>query len=94
MTDRLSCCCHAVVEGEFLGEVANRRWPVLIFIFCFDIFCFLLRFFAKLSTNNEECELLAAAVYPGHASKASARFLQAVYQHWAVAAVYSEQGSC
>lgn len=40
----------AEVEGEFLGEVAQKRWPVLIFIFCFDVLCFLFRFTAKLSS--------------------------------------------
>lgn len=39
----------AEVEGEFLGEVAKKRWPVLVFIFCFDVLCFLFRFTAKLS---------------------------------------------
>jgi hypothetical protein len=40
----------AEVEGEFLGEVAQKRWPVLMFIFCFDVLCFLFRFTAKLSS--------------------------------------------
>lgn len=42
----------AQVEGEFLGEVAKKRWPVLIFIFCFDVLCFLFRFTAKLSSTT------------------------------------------
>jgi hypothetical protein len=48
----------AQVEGEFLGEVAQKRWPVLIFIFCFDVLCFLFRFTAKLSstTGNSDGE--------------------------------------
>ena len=40
------------VEGEFLGEVAKKRWPVLIFIFFFDVLCFLFRFTAKLSRTT------------------------------------------
>jgi len=40
------------VEGEFLGEVAKKRWPVLMFIFCFDVLCFLFRFTAKLSSTT------------------------------------------
>lgn len=44
------------VEGEFLQEVAQRRWPVLIWVFAFDVFCFSLRFVAKLTTSADECE--------------------------------------
>jgi hypothetical protein len=40
------------VEGEFLGEVAKKRWPVLMFIFCFDVLCFGFRFTAKLSATT------------------------------------------
>lgn len=48
---------HAEVEGEYLGEVANRRWPVLIFIFCFDVFCFLFRFVAKwTAASADQCK--------------------------------------
>jgi hypothetical protein len=36
------------VEGEYLGEVAKRRWPVLMFIFCFDVVCYLFRSVAKV----------------------------------------------
>ena len=43
---------YAAVEGEYLGDVAKRRWPVLIFIFCFDIACFLFRFVAKLTGHT------------------------------------------
>lgn len=37
----------AEYEGDYLGEVAKLRWPVLLFIFCFDIGCFLFRAAAK-----------------------------------------------
>ncbi|KXZ42128.1 hypothetical protein GPECTOR_199g356 [Gonium pectorale] len=36
-----------VLEGEYLAEVAKRRWPVLLFIFCFDITCYIFRISAK-----------------------------------------------
>jgi hypothetical protein len=39
------------VEGQFLADVAQRRWPVLIFIFCFDVFCYILRLGARLVAN-------------------------------------------
>jgi len=39
------------VEGQFLADVAQRRWPVLIFIFCFDVFCYMLRLGARLAAN-------------------------------------------
>jgi len=41
----------ADVEGQFLADVAQRRWPVLIFIFCFDVFCYMLRLGARLAAN-------------------------------------------
>ena len=41
----------ADVEGQFLADVAQRRWPVLIFIFCFDVFCYILRLGARLVAN-------------------------------------------
>ena len=39
------------MEGQFLADVAQRRWPVLIFIVCFDVFCYMLRLGARLVTN-------------------------------------------
>ena len=47
-TFNLSCLCAAEVEGQYLADVAKRRWPVLIFVFCFDVGCYLLRLGAKL----------------------------------------------
>ena len=41
-------CVSLAVEGDYLSEVAKSRWPVLIFIFCFDVACYLFRVFAKL----------------------------------------------
>ena len=38
----------AEVEGQFLADVAQRRWPVLIFIFCFDVGCYILRLLVRL----------------------------------------------
>ncbi|KAG2429247.1 hypothetical protein HXX76_011016 [Chlamydomonas incerta] len=38
----------AALEGEYLASVARRRWPVLVFIFCFDVSCYLFRITAKL----------------------------------------------
>lgn len=53
------------MEGEFLGEVAKRRWPVLIFAFSFDVCCFIFRFTAKLSSSgggeDGACAVAAAA---------------------------------
>ena len=40
--------CSTEVEGQFLADVAQRRWPVLIFIFCFDVGCYVLRLLARL----------------------------------------------
>jgi hypothetical protein len=39
----------AALEGRFLGEVAKRRWPVLMFVFLFDCITFTFRFAAKLA---------------------------------------------
>ena len=39
------------MEGQFLADVAQRRWPVLIFIFCFDVGCYVLRLLARLLAN-------------------------------------------
>lgn len=51
--DRPSCLpCAAEVEGQYLADVAKRRWPVLIFVFCFDVGCYLLRLGAKLLANH------------------------------------------
>jgi len=36
------------LEGEYLGDVAKRRWLVLVSIFTFDVFCYALRFMAKM----------------------------------------------
>lgn len=36
------------VEGQYLRDVAARRMPVLVFVFCFDVACFLFRMLAKL----------------------------------------------
>ncbi len=35
------------MEGEYLAVVACSRWPVLVFLFCFDIFCHIFRIAAK-----------------------------------------------
>ncbi|WIA19155.1 hypothetical protein OEZ85_003803 [Tetradesmus obliquus] len=45
------------VEGEFLQEVANRRWPVLMWVFAFDVFCFMFRFIAKLTVAADQAAL-------------------------------------
>lgn len=45
---KLCCCCGTGVEGAYLAEVAKSRLPVLLFIFCFDIACYLFRFVAKV----------------------------------------------
>lgn len=44
--------CAAEVEGQYLADVAKRRWPVLIFVFCFDVGCYLLRLGAKLLADH------------------------------------------
>lgn len=41
------------VEGEYLADVAKRRWPVLVFVFCFDVGCYLLRLGAKLLSGHQ-----------------------------------------
>lgn len=45
--------CAAEVEGEYLADVAKRRWPVLVFVFCFDVGCYLLRLGAKLLSGHQ-----------------------------------------
>lgn len=80
----------AEVEGEFLGEVAKKRWPVLIFIFCFDVLCFLFRFTAKLtsttgSSDGEKRGLTALSSI--HSSwwqvySAGKKQIAVVRQHW------------
>jgi len=40
------------MEGQFLGEVAKRRWPVLMFVFLFDCITFTFRFAAKLAGSG------------------------------------------
>ncbi len=44
--------CRAAVEGEYLGEVSKWRWPILCFVFCFDVFTFTLRLLAKLVSSG------------------------------------------
>ncbi len=36
------------MEQEYITDCAKRRWPVLIFVFCFDVLSFILRTTAKL----------------------------------------------
>lgn len=41
------------MEGEYLSEVAIRRRPVLLFIFCFDVACYVYRLAAKCVVADE-----------------------------------------
>ncbi|KAK9865276.1 hypothetical protein WJX84_009097 [Apatococcus fuscideae] len=38
----------SVLESQYLADDAKQRWPVLIFIFCFDVSCYMFRAGAKL----------------------------------------------
>jgi hypothetical protein len=51
----LACtaACNAEVEGQYLADVAKRRWPVLVFVFSFDVGCYLLRLGAKLLSGHQ-----------------------------------------
>ncbi|GFH19213.1 uncharacterized protein HaLaN_16125 [Haematococcus lacustris] len=40
---------NPVMEGEYLMQVAKSRWPVLCFVFCFDVVCFTFRVAASLA---------------------------------------------
>lgn len=40
------------MEQEYLTDCAKRRWPVLLFVFCFDILSLVLRSIAKLLTDG------------------------------------------
>ena len=40
--------CPPVLESQYLADDAKQRWPVLIFIFCFDVSCYMFRAGAKL----------------------------------------------
>ncbi|GBF98529.1 PAS PAC sensor hybrid histidine kinase [Raphidocelis subcapitata] len=42
------------MEGDFLRDVANSRWPVLLAVFVFDCLCFTFRFAAKLAGGGEQ----------------------------------------
>lgn len=48
-----SASCDAEVEGQYLADVAKRRWPVLVFVFSFDVGCYLLRLGAKLLSGHQ-----------------------------------------
>lgn len=39
------------MEQEYITDCAKRRWPVLLFIFCFDVLSLVLRSIAKLITD-------------------------------------------
>jgi hypothetical protein len=54
------------MEGAFLRDVANSRWPVLLAVFVFDCLCFMFRFAAKLAGGGEQG---AAAALGGAASR-------------------------
>lgn len=41
------------MEGQYLADVAKRRWPVLVFVFSFDVGCYLLRLGAKLLSGHQ-----------------------------------------
>lgn len=45
--------CPAEVEGQYLADVAKRRWPVLVFVFSFDVGCYMLRLGAKLLSGHQ-----------------------------------------
>ncbi|KAF5830447.1 hypothetical protein DUNSADRAFT_14565 [Dunaliella salina] len=44
------------VEGEYLCQVARSRWPVLMFIFAFDVACYFFRFLVKLMRATDGAE--------------------------------------
>ena len=37
-----------MLESQYLADDAKQRWPVLIFIFCFDVSCYMFRAGVKL----------------------------------------------
>lgn len=51
------------VEAEYLLDVARRRWPVLVFIFCFDVLSYMFRTTAKI-LGGERAWQVAVDVSP------------------------------
>ena len=43
---------HPGMEQEYITDCAKRRWPVLLFVFCFDVLSLVLRSIAKLLTSG------------------------------------------
>lgn len=39
---------RAEIEGDYLGELTKLRWPILLFVFCFDIMCMSFRIAVKM----------------------------------------------
>ncbi len=75
--------CIAVLEGEYLLQVARSRWPVLAFIFCFDIVCYLFRYLAKLISSSVaagagNATLWPTLVNPMHTHTAAASFIAGI----------------
>ncbi|KAK9815291.1 hypothetical protein WJX72_001151 [[Myrmecia] bisecta] len=58
------------LEGQYLADVANRRWPVYIFIFCFDVACYSFRLTAKRLRSNATSATVLTEVAPQLANMA------------------------
>jgi hypothetical protein len=77
-----------------LQEVANRRWPVLMWVFAFDVFCFMFRFIAKLTNVAAE----QGEASGGSSSSSTLQFCPQMHsrvcRHWALFAVAVAVAMC
>ncbi|DBA83742.1 TPA: hypothetical protein ACH3X1_006273 [Trebouxia sp. C0004] len=54
----------AAVEAEFQQDVAIRRRPILLLVFCFDVICYLFRMAAKFLRTDIKLAALMRSIFP------------------------------
>lgn len=55
----------AEIEGAYLGELTKQRWPVLLFIFAFDVMCMVFRAAARVHVARSVAVGASETAVPG-----------------------------
>ncbi len=73
--------CTAALESQYLADDAKQRWPVLIFIFCFDVTCYMFRAGAKLWLANQGFKTMLRDMGPQLANMTCLYLVMAFLNH-------------